>query len=175
MMEIEKLNSADKSRVKLEIKQVLVSYLAIVLVLSIVIAAAIIFIQKNARIPIEKSTAITVLLLAAVLGFAAFLLHAIKDYVMDLKSDSKRIYSGQITDKPTTTNWGWHGNPGADSNSQPKLVEYFLVIDNQRVNVEEGVYNSFEIGERVSLHSTTQSKTLLGVTKELRAGNKAQA
>ena len=175
MIEIEKLNSADKSRVKLEMKQVFVNYLAIGIIITIVVAAAIIFIQKNESLPIEKGTAITILLLAIVTGYAAFLYQAIKHYLKDLKSDSKRICSGQITDKPTNTNWGWHGNPAADSNSQPKLVEYFLVIENHRVSVEEEIYNRFEVGDRVCLHFTTHSNTLLGVTKELRAGNKAQA
>ena len=153
--------------------QILVSYFAIGIIVVIVIAAAIIFIQKNDNLPIGNGTAVAVLILAAVSGFAAFLYQALKDYLKDLKSNSKEIFSGQITDKHTKTNWGWHGNPGADSNSQPKLVEHFIVIDNKKVFVEEEVYNSFEIGDMVSLHFTTKSKTLLGVTKELRAGNKA--
>lgn len=175
MIEVEKLNSADKSKVKLEMKQILVSYLAVGMIVAIVTAASVIFIQKNDNLPIGKGTAIALLLLAVISSFAAFLYLAIKDYLKDLNSDSKRIYSGQITDKPTNTNWAWHGNPAADSNSQPKLVEYFLVIDSQRVNVDEEVYNRFEVGDRVNLHLTTQSNMLLGVTKELRSGNKAQA
>lgn len=175
MIEIEKLNSADKSKIELEIKQVLISYLAIGIIVAIVTAASIVFILKKDNLPIGKGTAIAVLLLAVVSGFAAFLYLAIKDYLKDLNSDSKRIFLGQITDKPTHTNWGWHGNPAADFNSQPKLVEHFLVIDSQRVRVEEEEYNRFEIGDRVSLHFTSESNILLNVKKELRSGNKVQA
>ncbi|RDV13372.1 hypothetical protein DXT99_20350 [Pontibacter diazotrophicus] len=175
MIEVEKLNSADKSKVKLEMKQVLVSYLAIGIIVAIVTAASAIFIQKNDNLPIGKGTVITLLLLTIVSGFAAFLYCAVKDYLKDLKSNSKRVYSGQITDKPTNTNWGWHGNPAADSNSQPKLIEYSLVVDSQRVRVEEEEYNRVEIGDRVSLHFTSESNILLEVKKELRSGNKAQA
>ncbi|MCJ8164912.1 hypothetical protein MKJ04_08650 [Pontibacter sp. E15-1] len=173
MIEVEKLNNADKSRVKLEMKQVFISYLAIGIIVAIVTSACIIAIQKYDNLPIGKGTAITLLLLAVVSGFTAFLYFAVKHYRKDLNSDSKRIYSGQITDKTTNTNWGWHGNPAADSNSQPKLVEYFLVIDSQRVCVEAEEYSRFEIGDTVSLHFTSESNILLGVTKELRSGNQA--
>ncbi|WP_242918409.1 hypothetical protein [Pontibacter liquoris] len=175
MRNVEQLNSGDKSKVKLEIKQVVVSYIAIGIILAIVAAAFTIFIQKNDTLPIEKGAAITLLLLFVVSVYAAFLYLAVRDYLKDLKSDTKKIHSGQITDKHTNTNWGWHGNPAADSNSQPKLVEYFLIIDSQRIHVEEEEYNKFEIGDRVSLHFTSQSSMVLGVTKEIRAGNKAQA
>ncbi|ARS34015.1 hypothetical protein [Pontibacter actiniarum] len=155
-------------------RQVVVSYLANGIILSVLIAAAIIFVQKKDNLPVEKGAAVTVLLLTAVSGFAAFLFHAISDYLKDLRSDSKRIYSGQVTDKSTNTNWGWHGNPGADSCSQPKLIECFLVIDKRRVCVEEDEYNSFGIGDRVKLYFTTRSNILLGVAKESHSGNKAQ-
>lgn len=173
MIEVEKLNSADKSKIKLEMKQVLVSYLAIGIIIAIVVTAAIILVHKSDKPPIEKGIAVNVLLLSVAFGFAAFLLYALKNYLIDLKSNSKSIYSGQITAKPINTNWGWHLNPIVDANSQPKLVIYFLVINNQKIRVEEDEYNRFVVGERVSLHFTTKSKMLLAVTKQLSSGNTA--
>ncbi|WP_299760461.1 hypothetical protein [uncultured Pontibacter sp.] len=170
MIEIEKLNNADKSKIKLEMRQVLVNYLAIGIIVAIVTAAFVILIQMHDNLPIGKGTAKTLLLLAVVSGFAAYLYFAVKDFLKDLNSDSKRIYSGEITDKPTNTNWGRHGNPAADSNSQPKLVEHFLVIYNQKIRVAEEEYNKYEVGDRVSLYFTSESNILLEVKEELRSG-----
>ncbi|GAB3831304.1 hypothetical protein [Pontibacter rugosus] len=172
MIEEEKLNSTDKSRIKLEMKQVIISFLAVGIIIAIIIGASIIYIQMSDRQLIVKSTAVSILLLVVVSGFAAFLYHALKAYLQDLKNDSKRTYSGQITDKPTNTNWGWHGNPAADSSSQPKLIEHFIVVDNQRIQVEEEVYGRFEVGDWVSMYFTTQSSILLEIKQESRSGNK---
>ncbi|AKD02404.1 hypothetical protein POKO110462_10630 [Pontibacter korlensis] len=83
----------------------------------------------------------------------------------DLRSDSKAIYSGQITTKVKSTNWGWHLNPAAASASQPKLDEYLITINERQVVIREDD-NKYEIGDEVCLHFSPKSNLLLSIAKE---------
>ena len=165
-MEIEKLNSVDKNKIRLEIKQVLISYLAVVIVSVFAVAALVIFLQRSVRLPTEREITVYLIIAVVASGVVAFFYTAVKDFLKDLRSGSKRVYSGLITDKTKNTNWGWHSNPAADSKSQPRLEEYFLVIGNQKVQVVEEVYNRFQVGDRVNTYYSTRSNLLLGIVKE---------
>ncbi|WP_276496293.1 hypothetical protein [Pontibacter litorisediminis] len=175
MIVTEKLSRADKRKIKRELKQVLVSYAASGVIVAIVLAAASIFIITHASFPFGKDTAITALHLATVTSFAGLLFQATKKYLRDVRSGTKRTSSGIITDKYTQNNWGWHGNPAADAGSRPRLVEFFLVINNQRIQVEEEAYSTHEIGEQVKLYFSLRSNILLGITTALDHPSKAQA
>ncbi len=161
MMKVEPLNSHDKGKIKLEMKQVLVSFFAVGIIVAMVTAAAIIFIHRSEN----RGTLIGILLVLVASGFAVSVYYEVRHYLSDLKSKLKKVYSAQVTDKAIHTIWGWHGNPGADANAKPKLTTYFLLLDQQKVQVEEEMYSRVEIGESVLLHYATKSNTLLAITK----------
>ena len=164
-MDISPLNKADKKKIWFEIKQVLVSYLAVGIVLLIICAAAVIFILKYEVLQLRREFVVPLIVTGFIGGFVGFLINSIQPYLKDLKYGFKNIYSATIIDKVKNTNWGWHGNPAADFNSQPKLEEFFLVTDDQKIFVEKEEYNKFNIGDRINIGISVGSKILLDITK----------
>ena len=150
----------------LEIKQVLASYLAVGIVLLIICTAAIIFFLKYEVLQLRRDFVIPLLVTGFIGGFVGFLINSIQPYLKDLKKGFKTIYPATVIDKVKNTNWGWHANPAADFNSQPKLEEFFLVTDDQKILVEEEEYHKFNIGDRINIGISVGSKLLLEISKE---------
>jgi hypothetical protein len=165
-MEKGKLNSLENSTIKLEIRQILLSFLALGIIVFIVASSLIMFLQRSEDLHLEKGFAITFVVFVSAAGFLGYLYFSVKDHLSDLRSGLKNTYAGQITEKYTNTNWGWHGNPAADATSQPKLDEYFIVAANQKVSVPKQDFDRLNVGDIVKLNISPRSNILLGIIKE---------
>ncbi|MBJ6117489.1 hypothetical protein JAO76_04765 [Pontibacter sp. BT310] len=165
-MEIEKLNSFEKSRINLEIKQALLSSLALGVIAIIVASSLTIFFLRSDNLHLEKGLAITFVVFVAATGLLSYFYLSIKDYLADLRSGSKNTYVGQITGKSVNTNWGWHGNTAADAISQPKLDEYFIVVGPQKIFISKEDFDRLNIGDIVKASTSIKSNIFLGVIKE---------
>ncbi|OKL41987.1 hypothetical protein [Pontibacter flavimaris] len=160
-MQEEKLSSADRNKVWLELKQILISNALVGIVMLLVTAAVVLFLSMKQQTPFIILSAV----LVSVAGFIGFLYYSTKDHLKDLVTGVKYTYRAHVTAKEAITNWGWHGNPAADATSQPHLIKYTLSVDDKKLNVREEVYNRFDVGDKVWVHITPNSKFILELCK----------
>ncbi|MFN6946515.1 MAG: hypothetical protein ACK4ND_16330 [Cytophagaceae bacterium] len=154
-MNFEPLTEDDKKLLRSELRQ---TALAVLFPASIIagIGGVFVFFYQDVWM------AVLVLCTYCLLVVAIFLLitnRMRKDYF----SGEKRVIKGKVTDKKSSTNYGWHASIGADMVSQPRLVEYYLFIDHKPFNVHKEVYNNFENGSAVKLSFTINRNKLIGV------------
>lgn len=161
-MQEEKLTSADRNKVWLELKQILISYALVGIVMLLVTAAVVLFLSMQQQPPSIILSAV----LVSVTGFTGFLYLSTKNHLKDLITGVKYSYQAHVTAKAANTNWGWQGNPAADAASQPQLITYTLAIGEQKINVGEEMYNRVCIGDKVWLHITPYSKLILDLHHE---------
>lgn len=160
-MQEEKLKSADRSQVWVELKQILISYALVGFVALIVAVAVVLFLSMKQQPPIIILS--TVLVFVA--GFIGFLYYSTKNHLKDLIAGVKYTYDTPITAKASRTDWGWHGNPAADAAARPHIITYILSLDEVEVHVSEEMYNSVSVGDKVWVHVTPYSKLILGLDK----------
>ena len=161
-MQEEKLSSADRNKVWLELKQILISYVLVGIVMLLVTAAVVLFLSMKQQEPVIILSAV----LVSVAGFIGFLYYSTKNHLRDLVTGVKYTYDVHVTAKASNTNWGWHANPAADAGSQPQLTTYTLSIGEQKINVGEEMYNSVRVGDKVRVQITPHSKLILGLSEE---------
>ncbi|SFG45140.1 hypothetical protein [Pontibacter chinhatensis] len=161
-MREEKLSSTDRSKVWLELKQLLISYVLVGIVALMVAVAVVLFLSMEQQPRIIILSAVLVF----VAGFLGFLYYSTKNHLKDLIAGVKYTYDAHITAKESNTNWGWHGNPAADAAAQPQLSMYTLSIGEHKINVGEEMYNSVCVGEKVWVQITPHSKLILDLHHE---------
>ena len=167
-METAELNSTNRDKIRSAIGQILISYLAMGIILTLVVAAAVIFIHLQDFDQSSKTSISTAILIVSVGGFSAFLYNSIKNHLDDLQSGLKNRYYGVITDKSSNTNWGWHGNAGVDFTSKPKLVELYIMIDEWKIYVDESNYKQLNVGDSIKVDIAPNSNILLGINKNIK-------
>ena len=66
-----------------------------------------------------------------------------------------------MTDKKTNADYAWHGNVVAGLVSQPKIIEYFLTIDNVTYQVEKSDYDCITVGDQMKASLTKKRGKIL--------------
>jgi hypothetical protein len=147
--------------------QVLASFIAIGLIVSILIGSFLVVILKSNAFA-ENTNIIFAGLLALIIStFIFFLYRGINKHIKDLKAGTKEVFQTIIDDKNTHTNWGWHGNAVLDlaSKGSPRLVEYYLITGEYKYFVDEETYQLIKPGDRIEISLTHHSGIILGIKK----------
>ena len=159
------LEKIDKKFINGEIRQVIAVYLAMLLVLTVVFSVGFLFIKG--LIKAEEYHSISLVIYSGVVYgvYFFFLIKHLKAPFYDLRPKTKNVLNGVVQEKSDNTNYGWTGNVGADLSSQPKLVEYFLKIDNVRYFVSEDDFKKVEEGDNTDIHLTSHTGKLIRIEK----------
>jgi hypothetical protein len=156
-----KLDDTDKKFLRGEIRQIVVSYVALFLVSAVVFTAGTIFILQSDLSSDAQSLLLGLLSVIGLITFGAFLWNSIKNPLADLRCGTKRVVVGRLLDKQDSINYGWTGNIGADSASQPKLVEYRLTVDEMHFVVDLDDFARYAVGDKVKVHLSQVTSKLL--------------
>ncbi len=158
-MNKEPLNNNDKKAIKSDIIQGIVSFVMVLLVVIVVYFTGLFFINKFEYN--DKYIIIYTSIVSVITGFLFY--NKLKNPIGDYRAKSKQVLIGIITDKKESTNYGWHTSALANKVSQPKLVIYYLQIDDATYFVEKELFEQFEIGDKVKVSLTSKTNKLLNM------------
>src|SRR6476469_690657 len=131
-MKSEPLTNEDRKILISELSQLILAFVFAGIVVALVLTTGIIILNQSANeLIISNRTGLTIVLIGlTVTTLIIWGWIKLKNPVVDLIAGKKLTREGIVIDKTENTNYGWHGNVGADIISQPKLIECFLNIDN---------------------------------------------
>jgi len=164
------LDSLDKTFLKTELRSRIALFLIILLGSLIVFSVGYIFVERLKFGGTNNRIVLTLYSLTSLTVYLYFLFKNLRGPYNDLMSDKKIIKYGIIQSKSKNTNYGWSGNIASDLKSQPKLAEYFIILDNLKYFVNENDYFQVEEGDKIELHISSSTNTLLRIEKSIQHG-----
>ena len=113
-----------------------------------------------------RTTIILTYFLIILLTVGILTYQMVKGPFSDLRATTKYVLSGILTEKKTSENYAWHQNVAADLVSKPKVVEYYLTINNVTYQVEKSDFNKVIVGDQMKVSLTRNRKKFLNIEKE---------
>ncbi|MFN3404810.1 MAG: hypothetical protein ACK40G_11980 [Cytophagaceae bacterium] len=159
---LEPLSSDDRKIIIGELIQNVISYVLILIIITVTYVASRIFLKETKLNFINNNftkTHLDILFIFIIIIFAWIKFKSVRYLV----SGKKIIFTGVISEKIIQTNFALQGNIPANLVTSPKLSEYYLHIDGVSYFIPKEIYYKFEIGEKVKLSYTTDKKTLLKI------------
>lgn len=161
----ESLNEKDKKFLRLELRQVIIAQLMILLLAGVLFSAGLVFLIKVDPFESNSFAAILVYSILSFIAYMAVVWKNLRSPILDLRKDYKIIFRGKVESKFNHSNYGWTGNPAVDSRNQPKLEEYYLVINKRKYFVDEKEYAGVEVDDEVYLSFAASTNKLIDVWK----------
>lgn len=146
------LDSLDIIFLKKEIRQVIALYFLVLLASSIILSIGFMIIKGGGFWGDNNWLLLTLYLLICTSIYILSLLKHLNGSYKDLKSKNNNVKTGFVQAKSNNTNYSWSGNIVADMTSQPKLVEYFINVDDNKFFISEEDFKKISEGDKVELH-----------------------
>lgn len=160
------LTEADIRTIRFAKNQVLISFSAIGLIVTILtIVFALILSRSTIIEPSNKDLVLITLVTFIAVTFIFFVYKGLRDYIKDLRSGIKSLIRIEVDEKNSNTNWGYHANIAADLQLQPKLDEFYIFSGEHRYSIPEEIYKELKEGDTVEIEVTNHSGIILEVKK----------
>ena len=166
----EPFDTIDKSFLRSELIQGLLGQTLILVVGGILFWIGYIFLNRSNPFELETSLVRATYITLTFLIFSFVIWTNLKSRILDINSGYKIVSPGLIEAKSDQTKYGWTGNPAVDFRTQPKLVEFQVVVNGVNYFIEQAEYEKLEVGEKVNLHLLKSTKKLTRIEKSIPHG-----
>ncbi len=161
----ERLTDKDKKVLQSKITIIHQAYFMVLMMMSIVILGGIVSFKK---IPFLNhnflaSSVIFVLISVSIYGF--FYLRSLKKPTANLQAGEKKVNMGLVTNKERDVKYGTSGSFIANTVLTPKLIDYYIFIDDLKLYVDKEDYLILEIGDQVQASRSIVTNELIGLEK----------
>lgn len=162
---IQPLSNNDKKVLQSKITIVKQVYTMVMMCLSIVILGGVISFKK---IPVLSENFILSSVLFIVFSlaiFCFFLWRSLKQPTAELRAGKKKVRKGVVTNKERFVKYGTSNSFLVNLVLTPKLVDYYIFMDEVKLYVQKEDYVKFEIGDKIQSSSSITDNKLISLEK----------